>query len=200
MSALETLDVGQANELKLAFRRCGFSNEEVKHLSEGNILADVRRVLLGHAEIKIKEHVIDCDVNPMIPDGWTIEEHTKGGQLKWDPAKATLFLTDAQKNGVIEGNELRKELAKEPVLNACVLDYLLAHPHLIPDSWKVHEQGRTRFIYFWGTIYRGSDGNLCVRCLCWNDGRWSSYFRWLGRVWDDQNPAVLRAMPTGPLR
>ena len=45
------LDVGQANELKLAFRRAGYESAEVKTLCEGNILAQVREVLLGLAHI-----------------------------------------------------------------------------------------------------------------------------------------------------
>ena len=56
MSTLETLDVGLANELKLAFRRHGYSSEEVKRLSEGDTLGQFRNVLLGHAEIKM----LDC--------------------------------------------------------------------------------------------------------------------------------------------
>lgn len=46
------LDVGQANELKLAFRRHGWTNEEIKRLCEGTVLGDVRRVIRGEAEIR----------------------------------------------------------------------------------------------------------------------------------------------------
>jgi len=41
------LDVGLANELKLAFRRAGYTSEDIKRLCEGDILADVRRVFFG---------------------------------------------------------------------------------------------------------------------------------------------------------
>lgn len=193
MSVLETLDVGQANELKLAFRRNDFSNEDVKRLSEGAFLADVRKVLLGHAEIKPIEHFIDCDVNPAIPEGWKIADHKKGGQLKWDPAKIELFLAEEQKKGVIEGNKLGEKLADKPVLNACVLDYLLVHLNFIPDSWKVDEHGRTRYIYFWGTKFRDSGGDLFVRCLCWSGIRWDWFYDWLDDDWDVQDPAAVRA-------
>lgn len=47
------LDVGQAAELKLAFRRNGWNNAEIKNLSEGDILADVLKVIKGQAEIKL---------------------------------------------------------------------------------------------------------------------------------------------------
>lgn len=79
--------------------------------------------------------VIDCDADPYVPDGWKVEEHQKGGQFKWDASQMQLFLAEGQKNGKrIEGNKLRKELASQPVLNANVLDYMLAHPHLIPEE------------------------------------------------------------------
>ena len=45
------LDVGQANELKMAFRRAGYEAGDVKALSEGDVLAQVREVLLGRARI-----------------------------------------------------------------------------------------------------------------------------------------------------
>jgi hypothetical protein len=46
------LDVDQAGELKAAFRRCGYNNAEIKQLSTGDTLAQVRNVLRGLAEIK----------------------------------------------------------------------------------------------------------------------------------------------------
>lgn len=181
------LDVDQAGELKAAFRRGGWNNKEIKQLCESDVLADVRKVILGHASITVMEHVIDCDANPFVPNGWKVEEHQKGGQFKWDTAKVALYLSQFQKDGVIEGNKLRKELVGKPVLNANVLDYLLAHPHLIPEEWK------GKYLFFWGTIYRGSGGRLCVRCLRWGGGRWHWYCDWLFRDWFDGGPAVLRA-------
>jgi hypothetical protein len=45
------LDVGQANELKLAFRKFDYTNSDVKSLSEGNTLGAVRGVLRGTHKI-----------------------------------------------------------------------------------------------------------------------------------------------------
>lgn len=185
------LDVGQANELKLAFRRAGYSNDEIKQLCEGNVLADVRNVLLARAEIKLVEHLINCDADPFLPNGWKVEEHQKGGQFKFDPAKVESYLSNPQRNGKsIGGHKLREELKGKPVLNACVLDYLLANPYLIPEDWK------KSYIFFWGTIYRDAGGSLCVRCLCWNGDGWDWRFSWLERDWDDVGPAALRASST----
>ena len=118
-----------------------------------------------------------------------MEQHQQGDSFTWDPAQVQFYLSELQrKEKGIEGNELRKELKNKPVLNANVLDYLLAHPYLIPEEWK----GRTRYIFFWGTIYRGSRG-VHVRYLELNDGRLSWSSSWIGSDWHVDSPAALRA-------
>jgi hypothetical protein len=182
------LDVSQAVELKMAFRRAGYTNAQIKQLSEGDILAQVRDVLKGVSAINSIPHIIDCDADPLIPNGWKIEEHQKGGVWQWDVNKLSLYLSKLQKNGnTINGNDLRKELKNKSVLNANVLDYLLKHPELIPEEWK------DKVVFFWGTIYRGSDGRLCVRDLRWRGGCWRWYDYWLDVGWDSANPAAVRA-------
>lgn len=102
------LDVGQANELKLAFRRADWSNDDIKRLCEGSILADVRSVLRGHAAINVVEHVIDCDADPFVPDGHSVEEHQKGGSFRWnkDAQKDALYPSKSQAGSeYIEGQQ-----------------------------------------------------------------------------------------------
>lgn len=147
----------------------------------------VKKFLQGLSEVVVKTHVIDCNADPHVPENWKVEEHIKGGELTWNPEKITLYLSDKQKGGVIEGNKLRKELKGKPVLNANVLDYLLKNPHLIPDEWK------GKYIFFWGTIYRRSGGSLYVRCLCWGGGSWGWSYRWLVRDWGGGSPAAVLA-------
>ena len=179
------LDVSQAEELKLAFRRKGWTNKDIKTASEGSILGDFLKVIKGQAEIKMIEHLIDCDAAPFIPDGWSVEEHKKGGIWKWGSKKIELFLTKEQKKSYEVGNEIRKKLEGKSVLNANVLDFLLAHPELIPEEWK------GKAIFFWGTIYRGSAGNLYVRCLHWGGTKWVSVGHWLDNDFDVNNPAAV---------
>jgi hypothetical protein len=137
---------------------------------------------------KIKQSTIDCDADPFVPNGWKVEEHRKGGQLKWDASQVALYLSEGQQDGkVIEGNKLRKELADKPVYNANVLDHLLANPDLIPEEWK----GKS--VFFWGTVYRRSDDNLYVRYLCWDGGRWRWGNRWRVSGWRDNHPAAVPA-------
>ena len=177
------LDVGQANEIKLAARRAGATNADLKWLSEGDVFAQILPVIRGTAKVV---HTINCDADPFTPVGWIVEEHRRSGQQEWDPKKIKLHLDEAQKNGMIKGDELRKHLNGLPILNANVLDYLLTNPHLIPKDWE------GKCVAFWGTIYRDSgDGRLHVRYLYWNSRRWSSLSNWLDVDWDYLGPAAL---------
>ncbi len=134
------------------------------------------------------KYIIDTDKQPFIPEGLRIEKHIKGGKFEWNPAHVELYLSENQKNGnYITGNQLLKELKGKPVLNANVLDYLLAHPELIPEDWK------GKYVFFWGTLYRSSGGNLFVRCLRWGGSRWNWNDDWLGLDWLDNRPAAVRA-------
>src|SRR3989344_2766904 len=113
------LDVDQASELKAAFRREDWTNEEIKMLCERKgFLGDVRQALRGYASITLVEHVIDCDAAPFTPSGWKVEEHQKGGHWKFDSKQVELFIASGQKHGkVLEGNKLRKELFHKRVFN-----------------------------------------------------------------------------------
>jgi hypothetical protein len=195
MSEQLTFDVGLAAKLKQAVIRNGITDlADIDWLCEGDNLVNVRRMRQGHAVLTVPECVIDCDADPFLPDGWKVEEHQKSGQWKFDPKGVEFFLSNSQKGGkIIEGNKLRKELAKKPVFNANVLDYLYANPHLIPEEWKKDEQGNTRYIFFWGTVYRGSGGDLCVRCLYWGGGGWGWLGDWLDDDWRGNFPAAVSA-------
>jgi len=186
---------GQIHELEMAMARAKEWNSAlVKRMCEGDRLVHIREYLLGLAEIKYPEYLIDCDANPFVPEGWQVEKHKKGGSFKWNPAEVLFYLSEPQRiGGVIKGNKLREELADKPVFNANVLDYLLAHPHLIPERWKKDEQGHTRYVFFWGTIYRDLGGGLYVRCLYWDGDGWYWYYYWLGDGFDCSSPAALGA-------
>lgn len=181
--------VGLAHKVCLSAEEQGYTPEPLNSLAENSdLFRQLLQVQRGYAEMKLIKHVIDCDANPFVPDGWKVEEHQKGGQFVWDASKVQLYLSDGQKNGkVIEGNKLRKELAGKPVLNANVLDHLLANLHLIPEEWK------GKLIFFWGTIYRSSGGILYVRCLFWDGGRWGWRCVWLDGDWSGHSPVALRA-------
>ena len=146
---------------------------------------------------------VNLDAPPVLPfagaevvsstgKGWVNLEKRADG-LYVGEVKVVLYLSKRQQDGkVIKGHKLREELSGK-VLHSNVMDALYDNPHLIPEEWKLDEQGRTRYIYFWGTIYRGAGGRLCVRYLCWSGGAWDRDCDWLGHGWGDRDPAAVPA-------
>lgn len=153
-----------------------------------------------------KAHIIDCDADPFPLDTgeWgeektcSVEEHRKGGSFTWDPTRVRPYLSEKQKNGskYILGNELREELKFQPVLNTTVLKYLYKpeNRHLIPEEWK---DGRE--VYFWGTIYREDDDDLCVMFLCWYESSgWGYGHRILSQFFRANCPAAVLEVGVKP--
>ena len=199
------LDVGTASDLKMAFRRAGFDTADITKLCKGDMAAKILPILRGLGIVQIVKHIIDLASDCMPKDwkssGLTIEKHVGDGTLELDPSWLQLHFSPNQIDGkTIEGYKLRKELetSKVHVLNACVLDYLLTHPEIIPEDWKVDENGNTRYIFFWGTLYRSPDGRLYVRFLYWSGGAWHWDYSWLGHGWFDRSPAAVLASVTQP--
>lgn len=136
----------------------------------------------------MKKHTIDTDATPKMPfDGAVTEEHKGIGKLEWNPKKINLWLSEKQKEDWIDGNELRK-LVPNP-LNATVLDFLVKNPKLWPEEWK------GKWVYFWGTIFRRSGGDLYVRYGYWSGGEVVSSCSWLGGGWSDYGPSASLASP-----
>lgn len=181
--------IGQMNQLADALETAGFTVDDVTKLRSSPHLRALRAVGRGQVEFQITKHVIDLDDNPFVPKSLTVEKHVRGGVFEWDPAKVDLYLSDAQKSGVIKGDELREELKSQRSFNANLLDYLLVHSNLIPESWK------GKYVFFWNTIYRNSDGDRCVRYLRWDCGRWDWGYGRLGNQWYDGSPAAVLANP-----
>lgn len=182
---MSTYSIGSMNQLGDALENSGFTQEDVTKLKQCGNLKAIKDVLYGIAEIKYPEHLIDCDVASFIPDDWTVEQHTPGGIIKFNPKNISLYLSKKQKKGSVSGDDLRKNLAGKKVLNANILDYLLAHPKLIPEEWK------GKAIFFWGTIYRCSHGSLGVRCLNWDGSVWDWHCNCLGSGFNPECPAAL---------
>jgi len=187
MALPSDISVGLCHEMAITGCKAGWEPEDFTVLAQSEekmkqMLAYVR----GDAEITPLA-AIDCDADPFVPDGQSVKEHKQGGKLVWDATKVMLCLADGQRNGGrITGHELRKKFQDQPVLNANILDYLRAHPHLIPEEWKGN-----RAVFFWGTIYCDCDGELYVRSLYWDGDWWRCYCHWLGSDWGGSYPAAL---------
>ncbi len=185
--------IGQMNQLGDAFEAHGMTPEDVTKLRSHPDFAMLRLFARGQAKIVLPQLLIDCDAAPFTPNGWSIHKEDQiasavHGQFEWNPTRVKLHLSKSQKPGkLVEGNKLRKELEGQLVLNANVLDGLLAHSELIPDEWK------GKAIFFWGTIYRDSNGDLCVRYLYWDDSRWRWNDGWLDSSFSGNAPAAVSA-------
>jgi len=127
---------------------------------------------------------IDTNKKPTLLD-LEIVEHREMGTIEWNPKNVKLHLEPKQKQGFMVGKELYERLKNKPVLNATVLEYLFENQELIPESWK------GKYVYFWGTIYRGSSGSLCVRYLYFCGGQWNWLYDWLGADWCSNDPAAV---------
>ena len=94
---------------------------------------------------------VDGDLNPIIPSNLYLTgegtEHRKigkvtleklaNGKLYANGAEVVRYLSPNQKDGnAIQGHKLRKELKNKQLLNACIMDALLANQQLIPEEWK----------------------------------------------------------------
>lgn len=181
---------GQTHQLMDALEAAGYTPADVTRLGQFDDLPGIRGVLHGRSKIVVVKHTIDLDAAPFVPDGWTIEEHVKGGQFEWDPAKVIPYLSPDQEAGqVVSGDNLREHLKTKPVFNANLLDYLLANPQIIPETIK------SKLLFFWGTIYRDSGGRLYVRCLSWGGGRWRWRYGRLDYGWNSDHPAAVSASP-----
>ncbi len=133
------------------------------------------------------KHVINLAVAPFCPERCYVEAHQKGSpSFEWEQAKIALYFDEAQKNGNVNGYHLRSKLQYKPVFNANMLDYVLAHPELIPDDWKGKE------VCFWGTLYF-FNSRYHVRYLFWYFGGWSWAFRRLSDHCSEFGPALISA-------
>ena len=68
----------------------------------------------------MNKHIIDCDVDPLIPyEAWIVEEHIKQGKLEW-PFEVELYLDEAVKlaSEICQMSPVAARLAKESVNKA----------------------------------------------------------------------------------
>ena len=180
----------QAAEFDHALERNGWNTQLVKELSKGDTLGKFLEVMYGCSEIKRKELMVDLDATPYVPDGYTIEEHQKGGQFKFNPAKVGLYYLDKKqgnKDRLISVEEMKKEFRNQQIFNACLCDFYLKYIPLIPKSWEGKD------VCFWGTIYGGGLSSLFVRCLSKRDGEWKGLLHQLNPTTRfGYNPAVIK--------
>lgn len=198
------LDVGQANELKLAMRRFDWSNALIKRLCEKdcNVLGDALDLLRGDKRLVPVKRVVDCSANPVLAEGETIVRHVRHGKLEWDKLKLGLLKPERDLPGwepyvsssaklINRRRMVPKYLSGYQMPNIIIRDYLLEYPHLIPESllWTSSP------VLFWGTVVRGSRGTMYVPGIqCYS--KWEKYDRVVNELGDSavmpyNNPAAI---------
>lgn len=210
--------VWAALELEDDLTREGFLPAEIRALGKKKDLIRVLHETVRGQEApqlpeplwkKVSDTAINVNLcfSPKLPfEGAKVEKHEGKG---WVPVekrqdglyvegrKVILHLSRSQQNGKwLKGYKLRDELTGKPVLNANILDALYENTHLIPEEWKRDENGNTRYIYFWGTIYSDRVGSLWVRCLYLGGGAWDRDCGWLDGAWRGYGPAAVLASPS----
>ena len=132
--------------------------------------------------------VIDCSGNPLVPKGWSIRPEDQissavRGQVVLNPAKIVWYLDKWQRGDVLIGHRLLEKLKGRPVLTAHVLDHFLSiqNLRLVPECLRT--KGST--LSFWGTVYRDSNGNACVRCLAGAEDYYGWKCVWTSRTLHD---------------
>ena len=173
---MSTYSIGLMNQLGDALSVAGYREADINELRlDITRLRQIKGVLLGQSEIVAVSHAVDLDADPFVQERFEVEEHIRGGQFVWDPAKVVVGLISREQTGRpsrVEGSQLRQEIKLKslPVFNANLLDWLLQNPRLIPEEWK------DKHVHFWGTIYRSTHGSSrpAVRCLMWLHNRWTN--------------------------
>lgn len=204
-----SLDVGQANELKLAFRRYDWSNEQIKKLCESNVLGLALDILRGDAEVIYPERLIDLNTPPSLEDGHEIVKHLKQGKKYWHELRLALMnpydlqyadtsnrwvrREDVQAlTGLNRETTMPRFLKRQRPANICLRDFLLQNQHLIPRDWMFNSSP----ILFWGTVC-GTKRSTYVPGIALSYGKWTTYDRRIDK--DDDlyhaydNPCVVFA-------
>lgn len=191
-SNVSKISIGLAHEFMITAGKVGFTASEISELAQSE--TRMRALRSSYYSNAAEELLIDLDAALFVPDGWTVEEHRKGGVFRWNASRVDLYISDVQRNGGrIIGDKLRISAVSGPILNANVLDYLLAHPRHIPKIWRNMAITHGKTIHFFGTVYRRAqrtafeENPMCVRGLCWHDDGWCESQVWLSGTFDNSD-------------
>jgi hypothetical protein len=201
------LDVGQADELKKAFRRnCSgdsiWTNEKIKRLSEGDILARVLDVIDGRAEImKIippEEKIVDTiirvnrSVSPAYPDWMKKVLHKDlelSGPSEYDINEVQEWLHSEQANGIVKGDVIYKHLKDNDMIKDQLgLADLLAIQAKGIAFFRKYFAGKA--VFGWRSVVRHDHDNLLVPYLVERGGEVIVDWYWLEHAWDSSNPSL----------
>lgn len=167
MAMSSEISVGLAHELVITACKAGFAPRDLSTLSKSEeTFRDVLSYLRGDLQMVAVEHIIDCDIDPPLPQPlkadapYEILSHNRSGKLVWNPNKIELYNGEVNEKGFLN-KPLGKSLKRKQPLGANVAFFLNERPWLVPDSWRFKERKDDResvVIYFFGTQYWSAGG------------------------------------------
>ena len=186
------LDVGQANELKLAFRREGnWTNESIKALTERRgLLTQVLDVLEGRSQIL----VIDPELIT-VDYAMSLEEMIRAGHYDWENDNLTAKRFPIKGEGKVDlevklfhfdrsiSSEDAKRTIEESGYQVAQTEHLLAYGAKNPEEQRKYpivalgSVGKVHGDHF--VPYLGKDGSERYLRLGWWDSDWHYHCRFL---------------------
>ena len=155
------------------------------------------RVIVGEPKVITIDRTSAFDPVTFIGNGWSIveedERSLKLGEVDLTKVNFETMLKDRESSVVGEEKLKRLKDAGHIRLDAKVFQTLWENQHLIPASWKEPTNGNTTYVFFDGTILRGSGGDRYVLCLYWRVGEWYWYYIWLDYGWSANDPSTVLA-------
>jgi hypothetical protein len=177
---VRTLSVGQGVEIQDACRRQGVTLAELKMLTSGDNLRRSIDFLNG-----ISSAAGAFDSVNFIGKGWSIVGERKKLPEGWSPKQLVGISALKSAEDYIDGHEWKKRLVDKPLLG--VEAFWLCWNNLD----QIHEELKSKVIFFDGDVLRDSDGNRCSLCLSWYGKRWDWDCGWLG---DDRSDRCVSAV------
>jgi len=162
------LDVGQAQEIKLAARRAGATNEDLKVLSEGDMFAQILLVLRGRAEVVLKSilefvRTVRVDAQPTVT---TSKQYFEEAGVRWtgENFKDQFLGLEVSETGEIE-LVVRKLTEDSP--DALILAELGDKAETPVSTFRAFlnaNRGSSEWFIFY---LKGKDGNLWAVYAFW---------------------------------
>ena len=179
------LDVGTANEIKMALRRAGAVESDIKAMCKGDFMKGVIGLLHGEYELKPAAKAVDSVFDPVsfIGEGWSCDEERNPRSVTLplldDYSKVKLSTDWLEDCSSVDSKTRRANILADMNHIPLNIDHffdLWTNKEKIPKKWKKVKGGIT----FDGDVLRGSDGRSYFLCLCWRGGLWRWDCRWFG--------------------
>lgn len=207
MGDMFQMSTGQAHELALAFGRNGWTNADVKKLSEGDMLVQLLPVVQGKAEVRMFGEAAPANLTrpsklPHYPDGEVFALTLNGDALENQPLQ--MVRSDGYGSGwryngpTVKGTQTRR--FKWVAIGSCrtfdeVLQKLKPHGKIPEGQWREavkekfqHDGVRARGIADASWVDPGGRATFLYvdsngrSVFCWSDRGFNGRWRWLVEV------------------